>query len=176
MRKNIRIMPQSRFHMSNLETVEREVLSLWEDLAEARGFNRMLGRVIFTLLMEEGPLSQQGLAEKTGYSIPTISRALNTLVSLGTGRRTRMPGSRLTLYYVEMRPQDMLSGGLERWVSAAKTMQRRISSIRRKLDEVKGEPTERAKKLDELLTRFSLTIPGMIEIMEKAIEEIREIS
>ena len=176
MSKYIRVMPHKKIYMNSLDAVEREVISLWEDLAEERGFNRVLGKVIFTLLIEERPLSQGELAEKTGYSIPTISRVLNTLVSLGSARKASMPGSRLTLYYMEMRPQDMLIGGLRKWVSAAQNMQRRLSNVRRTLRQVKEQNPERARRIDNLLARFYDSIPKMIDMIEKAVEEMREIS
>lgn len=101
---------------------------------------------------------------------------MSTLVSLGSVRKTRRPGSRLSLYYMEMQPKDMLSGGLLKWVADAQILQRRITGIRRRLEEVKIEEPERSAKLDELLTRFSVFIPKMIRIMEKAIEDIRGIT
>lgn len=162
--------------MSNQEEVEREVISLWEDLAEARGFGRVLGRVLYNLMIEGRPLSQREIAEKTGYSVPTVSRALNTLVSLGTVRKIAMPGSRLNLYRVEVRPQEVLSGGLMKWVSDAKTVYLRVSSILGELESVKVKDHEKAERLSEFLTKISLSIPRMIEIIEKAIEEMRDIS
>lgn len=152
---------------------------MWEDLAESRGFNRVLGRVLYTFLTEAEPLSQQDLADRTGYSIPTISRTLNTLTSLGTVRKTSLPGSRLAHYYVEVQPQELLSGGLKKWVSDARAMEQRVLSILRELKSIKSkeaEDRERAKKLKEFLTRLRESIPEMIRVMEKAIEDIKKIS
>lgn len=162
--------------MKTVEDVEREVVSLWEDLAESRGFNRVLGRVLYTLLIEAEPLSQQDLADRTGYSIPTVSRTLNALTSLGTVRKTSMPGSRLAFYYVEVRPHELLSDGLRKWVSDARAMERRISTTLGELKSSEVKNREKAKKLREFLVRLRKSIPRMIEIMEKAIEEMKNIS
>lgn len=161
--------------MGGLEEVESEVISLWEDVAESRGFGRVLGRVLCTLLIEGGPLSQQDLADKTGYSIPTISRALGTLVSLGTGRKAGVPGSRLTLYSVELRPEELLTGGLMKWLSDAEKMRRRVSVILGELEQARAEDPARAEKLFNFLSRLNEFIPRMIEIMGKAVREIGEI-
>ncbi|MFB0543312.1 MAG: hypothetical protein ACETVR_00880 [Candidatus Bathyarchaeia archaeon] len=76
---------------------------------------------------------------------------------------------------MDMKPQDLLIGGLRKWVSAAQTMERRLSTMRVTLREVEGEAPERAKRLEDLLTKFSDFIPKMVKIMEKAIVEIGEI-
>ena len=159
--------------MQLLEEVEREVIDLWEDLAEARGFDRVVGRVISILMIEGIPLSQQELADKTGYSIPTISKTLKSLTSLGSVRRTKKPGKRLTLYYVDMRPPEMLSGALRSWVIMARTIERRVTTISQKLEKVKEENPDRAVKLRKILMEFTASIPKMIEIMERVMKGIR---
>lgn len=159
--------------MKSLEEVENEVVVLWEDLAEARGFDRVVGRVISILLIEGVPLSQQELAEKTGYSIPTISKTLKTLTSLGSVRKTKQPGKRLTLYYADMHPPEMLSGALRNWVILARTIERRVTLISQKLENAKDENPDRAEKLRKILMEFTASIPKMIEIMERVIKGIR---
>lgn len=161
--------------MNRVEDVERKIVSLWEDIAEDRGFDRVVGRVICTLLIEGRPLSQQEIAKKTGYSIPTISKTLKVLVSLGSGRKTKEPGKRVTLYYVEMHPLEILSGALMKWILTAKNMERRISKICQELEKIKAENPERTEKLMKMLTKFTASIPKMIEIMEKAIEDMQEL-
>jgi DNA-binding transcriptional regulator GbsR (MarR family) len=159
--------------MQHLDEVENEVVVLWEDLAEARGFDRVVGRVISILLIEGVPLSQQELAEKTGYSIPTISKTLKTLISLGSVRKTKQPGKRLTLYYADMRPPEMLSGALRSWVILARTIERRVTLIGQKLENAKDEDPDRAEKLRNIVMEFTASIPKMIEIMERVIKGIR---
>ena len=161
--------------MSELDSVEREILNLWEDIAEARGFDRVLGRVLCTMLIEAIPMSQQELAEKTGYSIPTISKTLKVLVSLGSGRKRKKPGTRNIQYYVEMRPWELLSGALLKWINTAKVMEARTLELRQKVANLKLENPERAENLIRMLTNLITSIPKMIETMEKAIKEMQEL-
>lgn len=153
--------------MQHLDEVENEVIILWEELAEARGFDRIVGRIIITLLIEEAPLSQQDLSEKTGYSIPTISKTLKTLTSLGSVRKMKQPGKRLTLYCADVNPPDMLSGALRNWVVMARMIERRISNIEQKLEKAKEMNPNRAEKLRKILMEFTASIPKMINIIEK---------
>lgn len=158
--------------MTSLEEIEREVASIWEDMAESRGYNRVVGRVLFILMAEGSPLSQKEIAVKTGYSLPTISRALNTIVALGTAKKTAMPGSRLRRYRVEMRPADLMVGGLVNWLLVARTMHRRISGVLGELESLENEEAERAENLMTFLTSLHDSIPKMIEIIQRAMGEM----
>ena len=158
--------------MATIEEIEGEVASLWEDMAEGRGFNRVVGRVLFTLMVERHPLSQGEIVERTGYSLPTISRALNTLVTLGTGKKTGTPGSRLRRYQVEMKPQDLMVRGLAKWMLDARTLYGRISSILRKVETLPEEEAERALNLKGFLINMHESLPRMIEIMERTLKEM----
>jgi len=161
--------------MSNIEEVERKMFSLWEDIAEARGFDRVVGTVICTLLIENRPLSQQEIAEKTGYSIPTISKTLKVFTPLGSVRKMKKRGERTALYCVDTGPLEMLSGALMKWVATAKTMEQRMSEICQELEKTKDENPERARELMTIAIRFSTSVPKMIEIIEKAIRDIEEL-
>ena len=161
--------------MSKIEGIQRNLFSLWEDIAEARGFDRAVGTVICTLLTENKPISQQEIAEKTGYSVPTISKTLKTLVSLGSVRKMKKRGARIFLYYTAIHPLDMLSGALTKWIVTARTMSDRISDMYKELVEIKDEHSEQSIKLINMLREFSDSIPKMIEIMEKAVKDMHEI-
>jgi len=160
--------------MSKIEEVERKMFLLWEDIAEARGFDRVVGTVVCTLLIENRPLSQQEIAEKTGYSVPTISKTLKTFTPLGSVRKMKKRGERTALYYVEMGPLEMLSGALIKWVVTAKTMEQRMLEVYQELDKIKNENPERAEKLMQIAMKFSISIPKMIESIEKAIKDMQE--
>ena len=156
--------------MGKIDDIERKIFFLWEDMAEARGFDRVLGRLICTLLIAGGPLSQQEIAERTGYSIPTISKSLKTLLSLGSVRKARKTGKRTGLYYVEMHPSEILRGALMKWLSTAKTMQRIMLAIHEELEEVKDENPKRAGRLMKISTDFAVSIPRMTNAIEDAIK------
>jgi len=161
--------------MSRIAELEQNIVSVWEDIAEARGFERVVGTVICTLIIENRPLSQKEIAERTGYSIPTVSKTLRTLLPLGSVRKTKKPGSRVTLYHVEMHPLEIFSGTLTRWVLTARTMGRRMAEIREELGDAESEDPERVKKLLGVLGRFADPIPKITEIMEKAIVDIQRL-
>jgi DNA-binding transcriptional regulator GbsR (MarR family) len=159
-------------NMTGLEEIEREVASIWEDMAESRGYNRVVGTVLFILMVEGRPLSQKEIAEKTGYSLPTISRALNTIVALGTAKKTATPGSRLRRYRVEMRSEDLMVGGLANWLLVARTMRRRVSGVLDELGSLENEEAEKAENLKTFLTGLHDSLPRMIEIIQRAMTDM----
>jgi len=160
--------------MSKIEDIQRSLFSLWEDIAEARGFDRPVGTVICTLLIENKPLSQQEIMEKTGYSIPTISKTLKTLVSLGSVRKMKR-GERAFRYYTTINPLEMLSGALTKWIVTAKSMSNRISRMYQELVDIEEEYPEQAIMLMNILRDFSDSVPKMIAIMENAVKDIHEL-
>ncbi len=162
--------------MNTIAELERKITSLWEDIAEARGFDRAAGTVICVLFIENKPLSQQEIAEKTGYSIPTVSKTLKSLYPLGSIRKLKKPGERVIQYYVEMHPLDVLSGTLIKWTLTAKTMAQRMEAIREELEKAKPEDPGKAQNLIDMIKKTAEPIPKMIEIMEKAIKEIQNLS
>ncbi len=160
--------------MSKIDDVEKKIFSMWEDTAEARGFDRVVGRVICILLIEGKPLSQQEIADRSEYSVPTISKALKTLVSLGSTRKTKKSGKRITMYYVEMHPSDILSGALMKWVLTAKAMERRALSIHKELEKVKDENPKRAGRLMKILMDFAVSVPEIVNVIENAMRNLEK--
>ena len=162
--------------MNTITELERKIISLWEDIVEARGFDRAAGTVLCVLFMENRPLYQQEIAEKTGYSIPTVSKTLKILYPLGSIRKLKKPRGRIIQYYVEMRPLDVLSGTLIKWTLTTKTMAQRMEAIREELEKAKSEDLDKAKKLLNMIEKLSDPIPKILKIMENAIKEIQKIN
>ena len=154
--------------------LERKITSLWEDIAEARGFDRATGTILCVLFIENRPLSQQEIAEKTGYSIPTVSKTLKLLYPLGSIRKLKKKKGRVIQYYVEMHPLDVLSGTLIKWTLTTKTMAQRMEAIREELEKVKSEDPDKAQKLLNMIGKLAEPIPKMLKIMENAIKEIQK--
>ena len=160
--------------MSDYESINEKVIELWEDLAESRGFNRVLGRILYILLLSDEALTQQDIREETGYSIPTISRTLNTLVSLGSVRKTSRPGSRLTYFSVNMKPHEIMSDGLKKWVYDARNMQQKVSTILEKINS-DYRVTPESKRLLKFLTELHDNIPRMIDVIENSLVELAQL-
>ena len=75
-----------------------DLLSNFEILFKARGLSAVHGRIFGVLVMAGKPLTQDQLAERSNYSVPAVSIALDELVRLGLVARTRKTGERKGYY------------------------------------------------------------------------------
>ena len=74
--------------------IERSILSTFGQVAESIGYSQVHGKIIGVLLVNNREMSLQGIAKKTGYSVPMISLSLDLLDVLGVVKKTKMSGDR----------------------------------------------------------------------------------
>jgi DNA-binding transcriptional regulator GbsR (MarR family) len=155
-----------------LSDVKEKLVVLWERLAQARGFDLLLGRILAHLYMSEEPLSQKELSEKTDFSVPAISKTLDQLVALGGVKKFKKKGERTYYYSASATPQQMLIAGLSKWVDDQKIMHRELSILKSKLETetlTENEKNE-AEKLIATIEDFEKTF----DEVEKTFEMIKE--
>ncbi len=81
--------------------MRREILiQNFEMMFKARGMSPAHGRV-FGVLYLNGKLTQKGLAEDTGYSVPAVSVALDELTRVGLVSKHKVPAQRSHEYSVD---------------------------------------------------------------------------
>lgn len=155
-----------------LNEVKEKLTVLWEQLAQARGFDLLLGRILANLYMSEEPLSQKELSEKTDFSIPAISKTLDQLVALGGVKKFKKKGERTYYYSALATPQQMVIAGLSKWVEDQKAMRRELSMLKAKLDSASLTEEEKkgASKLISTVNDFEKTFNEV----EKTFAEMRE--
>jgi DNA-binding transcriptional regulator GbsR (MarR family) len=159
--------------MSNcLNDVKEKLVILWEQLAQARGFDLLLGRILAHLYMSEEPLSQKELSEKTDFSVPAISKTLDQLVALGGVKKFKKKGERTYYYSALATPQQMGIAGLSKWVEDQKVMRRELSTLKAKLDSatLTEEEQKGASKIIATINDFEKTFTEV----ERAFAEMRE--
>ena len=95
---------------SSAERIEREIFSLFANVANSLGYSEVHGRIIAALLVNGGKCSLQELARETGYSISMVSLSLDLLEFFGMVKKVKHAGDRKL--YVEL--QSDLLGGLKK--------------------------------------------------------------
>ena len=70
------------------------VFAIFSDLAGMLGYSPIHGKIIGALVSEEGPVSLQDIAHKTGYSLGMISISLELLDVMGIAKRIKKPRDR----------------------------------------------------------------------------------
>lgn len=155
-----------------LSEVKEKLTVLWERLAQARGFDLLLGRVLAHLYISEKPLSQKELSEITNFSVPAISRTLDQLVALGGVKKFKKKGERTYYYSALATPQQMVVAGLSKWVEDQQTMRRELWMLKAKLDSaaLTKEEKKEASKLVATINDFENTF----DEVERSFAEMRE--
>lgn len=91
----------------NIEDIEKEIYSSFASIASTIGYSEIHGRIIAALMVSEKKLSLRDLAEKTGYSISTLSLSLDLLEFFGMIKKMKNAGDRKL--YIELHG-DLLEG------------------------------------------------------------------
>jgi len=70
---------------------EKEIYSLFSNVASSLGYSEVHGRIIAALLVARKPISLDELRSKIGYSASSVSLSLDFLEMLGVIRRIKKP-------------------------------------------------------------------------------------
>jgi len=70
---------------------EKEVYSLFSNVASSLGYSEVHGRIIAAMLVERKPMSLDKLRTKIGYSSSSVSLSLDFLEMIGVVRRVKKP-------------------------------------------------------------------------------------
>ncbi|MDP7492754.1 MAG: winged helix-turn-helix transcriptional regulator [Candidatus Undinarchaeales archaeon] len=93
-------------HDALIKTADEEFHQLFVDVTTSFGLPAAPGRIMAELFLVEGPVTMQELSEKTGYSLPTLSRNVRALDGMGIVRRDKRPGSKKS--YISIRSKKLL--------------------------------------------------------------------
>jgi DNA-binding transcriptional regulator GbsR (MarR family) len=153
-----------------------------EDLVQFRGNDPMIARIYSMIVLSPTPLTQEQIAEITGYSRSQISRYLANLEQRQMITKESTPGSRTQLYGGTTAPfLESFRRGME---TAERFIKARLEIIEHILrewqtlpDKVKSDPE--SLKLKEAVTVFSAWFSSYLDLLsdfnKKFSERLREI-
>ena len=131
------------------------LLQNFEMLFKARCMNPIHGRIFGTLLIHGNSLTQQELSEKTNYSIPAMSIALDDLTRVGLVSKTKLKNKRKKVYKAEgdlcIIFNKFLKNIKEQHVTPFKIILTSYKKKNRKLKEMHSQLTDLEIYLDDLL-------------------------
>ncbi|MFX1251934.1 MAG: MarR family transcriptional regulator [Promethearchaeota archaeon] len=85
-------------HTNTLSGLQEEFIRILEDGFKIEGAEAIVGRIVALIFLSPAPLTQEQIAEKTGYSRAQISRHLKRLVQVGLLTNRSKPGTKIQLY------------------------------------------------------------------------------
>lgn len=84
-----------------MEGKECEFVKFTQDMGEISGMDRVLSAIFAIVYVEPGEISLEEIAEKSGYSLSSVSVKVNMLESLGLVRKSRKPSMHKVFVYME---------------------------------------------------------------------------
>ncbi|MFW9870422.1 MAG: GbsR/MarR family transcriptional regulator [Candidatus Thorarchaeota archaeon] len=148
-----------------------------EDMVKFRGNDPMIARIYAMIVLSPEPLTQERIAETTGYSRSQISRYLANLEQRQMITKDSMPGSRTQLYGGETIP--FLDGFLSGMEAAERFLKSRLEIMDHILDAWKTLPKDvkdsaEGKKLKEVVTVFSAWFGSYLDLLAEFNQRFNE--
>ncbi|MBD3226996.1 MAG: MarR family transcriptional regulator [Candidatus Lokiarchaeota archaeon] len=160
--------------MNSLEDIKTEFIHIYERIAERRGLPGIVGRIMGVLFLEKNAMNQKKLSELTGYSISSISRALDQMIRLGIIEKRKHKSNEYYIYEMKSSFIDLAIMGLKRWIQQAEISKSEISKLEDKiyLKTIKSNNLNEAENLKNALNTFVNEINKFTEELEKMIKNI----
>jgi DNA-binding transcriptional regulator GbsR (MarR family) len=152
-------------------------VQILEDLVKFRGNDPMIARIYAMIVLSPEPLTQEKIAESTGYSRSQISRYLSNLEQRRMITKESKPGSRTQLYGGNSIPfLDGFRQGLE---VAERFIKSKVEVMDHLLSEWKDLPKKvkenaESKKLKEVITVFSAWFGSYLDILTEFNQRFNE--
>lgn len=161
--------------MSSLEDIKNEFKHIYEDFLSKRGFPPILGRIIAVFYIEGRELSQHEISMLTGYSISSVSRALEQLIQMGALYKRKDPRSlRQYVYYVNIDLSEMIFNGLDVYVL---NLSRSLAEIRDLVQEITAynqeSETEEGARIERALSNFERSMAYFLDVLKEFTEKLR---
>ncbi|WP_406662015.1 hypothetical protein V7O66_05585 [Methanolobus sp. ZRKC3] len=157
-----------------MSDTEKKILEIGNEIFRGYGVDSLTATILSILNFEPEEISMEELAERTGYSLASISLKMKNIEVFWSIKRIQKPGSRKTYFYMEKDLLDafllQLKNGYEAELNIAK---KRISPL---IEEYRKEASseEQRKKL-HLFEDYHEQIIDFEKVIEYVYEKIDEI-
>jgi DNA-binding transcriptional regulator GbsR (MarR family) len=160
--------------MTSIEKFKKEFLRIYEQIAERRGLPAIIGRIMGAFFLEEKGLSQKELSNKTGYSISSVSRALDQMIQLGIVSKHKHPSKEYNIYEMSAGFLALALNGIKRWIKLAEVSRNEIKEL---LDEIKAQnfsmnENEEADKLKRILQNLEEEMKQFMNILSETLNQL----
>lgn len=108
-----------------MKPFEQEFIDFIGQVFQGFGLDSLSSTLVGIIFLEPKEISMDELAEKTGYSLASLSNKLRALESMKIVRRVSKPGSKKAYYYIEKDVCEIMRRKLqamyEQFITPAKT-------------------------------------------------------
>jgi DNA-binding transcriptional regulator GbsR (MarR family) len=161
--------------MGSLKDIKADFIRIYEGIAIRRGQSAILGRIMGAFFTEGRELSQKELSVLTGYSVSSVSRALDHMLALGIVQEHKDLSREYSVYNMSVDFLYLVIAGLDAFIRQAEASQKEIEALRKKMEATSFSKDEKAEA-NTLHARFRKLEEGMMlfaEISKKNIDELK---
>ncbi len=131
--------------MSKMNDIEKKIIDIGHEIFKGYGVDNSTAQILSILNFESDAISMEELAERTGYSLASISLKIKNIENFWSIKRLHKPGSRKTYLHMEKNLLDafaiQIRNSFETELDIAKT---KIDPL---IEEYRGNATTQEQKI-----------------------------
>ena len=161
--------------MNSIQEIRAGFIRIYEDIVRAKGLPPIMGRIMAVLLLEGRELNHKEISSLTGYSMASVNRTLNQLVSVGMVHKHKDPLNKYYVFHVNIDFSGLFADIVEKMMRVYGTQRNEINDLTQKLNSLESEEKEQAEidHLRAVLEKFDRILEVTMEVLEDMIEELR---
>jgi DNA-binding transcriptional regulator GbsR (MarR family) len=161
--------------MNSLQEIRAGFIRVYEDIMRAKGLPTIMGRIMAVLLLEGRELNHKEISSLTGYSMASVNRTLNQLVSMGIAHKHKDPLQKYYVFHMNIDFPEIFANSIEKIMKVYETQRDEINNLTQKLTELESEGKKQAeiKRLRTMLKNFDRLLGVTVEVLENTIKELR---
>ena len=134
-----------------------------------------MGRILAILLLEERELDHKEISSLTGYSMASVNRTLNQLVSFGMLRKHKDPLKKHFVFNSSVDFSELFADSLENMLRVYGTQRDEVNDLTQKLNSLDAKGNEQAeiKRVRDVLNEFDRVLEVAVEVLENMLKELR---
>ena len=155
--------------MSSLKEIRTEFIHLYESIFTRRGLPPIMGRIVAVFLLEERELTQQEISELVGYSVSSVNRALDDMISRGIlSKRKDARSLRQFVYRMNLDMREMAGGILKVVIESTTTSIEELRSLLNRMVTLKPKKAENDEflRIKTILRKNEEYLASLIQILE----------
>ena len=161
--------------MNSLQEVRDGFARIYEDIVRAKGLPTIMGRLLAILLIEGRELDHKEISALSGYSMASVNRTLNQLVTFGMVHKHKDAIKKHYVFHVNIDFPEMFAGSLEKMVKVYGTQRAELNSLLQKLATLESDEKEQdeVNRLRFTLEKFEKILEVTMSVLENTIKELR---
>jgi len=161
--------------MNSLQEIKEGFIRIYEDIVRAKGLPTIMGRVLAILLLEGRELDHKEISSLTGYSMASVNRTLNQLVSFGMLHKHKDPLKKHFVFHTSVDFSELFADSLEKMLRVYETQRDEVNELTQKLNslDAKGNKQAEIKRVRDVLNKFDRVLEVAVEVLENMLKELR---